>query len=45
LPYSSSYSVHFTFSKIFSVFRHIPYPTECVSHFPCFSVFSPYFRS
>ena len=33
------------FFHVFQVSRHIPYPRVCVSHFPSFSVFSPYFRS
>ena len=37
--------MHFSFSKFFSVSRHIPAPTVCVSHFARFSVFSPHSRS
>ena len=45
LQYSTSSSVHFTFSKFFSVFRHFQYRKECVSHCQYFSVFLQYFRS
>ena len=37
-----SYSVHFSFLTFFTVSCHIPDPTVWVSHFPHFSVFSPY---
>jgi hypothetical protein len=37
--------MHFSFFMFFSVLRHIPGPTVCVSNFPRFSVFSPYSRS
>ena len=43
-PYSWSYSVHFSFSTFLSVSNHVGGPTLCVSHFPWFSVFSPYSR-
>ena len=38
LPYSRSYSVHFSFFSFFSVSRHISHPTVCFSHFPWFSL-------
>jgi hypothetical protein len=40
-----SYSVHFPFSTFFSVSRHIPGPTVCVSHFSRFLGFLPYSKS
>jgi hypothetical protein len=33
------------FSTFFSFPRHISLPKVCISHFPWFSVFSPYSRS
>jgi hypothetical protein len=33
------------FSTFFSFPRHISRPKVCISHFPLFSVFSPYFKS
>jgi hypothetical protein len=33
------------FSTFFSFPRHISRPKVCISHFPWFSVFSPYSRS
>jgi hypothetical protein len=44
LPYSSSYSVHFSFSTFFSIFCHILGPRACISHFPGFSVFLTIFQ-
>ena len=41
LPYFTSYSVHFSFSTLFSVSRHIPGQTIFVFHFSRISVFSP----
>ena len=35
-PYSRSYSVHFSFSNLFSVSSHIPGPTVCISTFSVF---------
>jgi hypothetical protein len=43
-PYSSSDSVHFSFSTFFFS-RHIPGHSVFVSHFTGFSVFSPYPKS
>ena len=40
-----SYGGHFSFFTFFSVSRHIPGLTRGFSHFPCWSVFLPYFRS
>ena len=40
-----SYSGHFKLSNFFSFPRHISRPKVCISHFPGFSVFSPYSRS
>jgi hypothetical protein len=39
LPYSRSYSVHFSFSTFLSVFRHNTGQIVFVSHFPPLSVF------
>ena len=41
--YFKSYSVHLTFSNFF-IFFHIPDPTVCISHVPCFSVFFAIFE-
>ena len=35
----------FLIFHVFQISRHDPGPTVCVSHFPCFSVFSPKSRS
>ena len=43
-PYSRSYSVRFLFLTVFSITRHVPDHTVFVSHFPRFSVLSPYSR-
>jgi hypothetical protein len=43
-PYSRSYSVHFSFSKFFSVSCHIPSPKVCIYHFPRFSLFLSIFQ-
>jgi hypothetical protein len=40
-----SYIVYFSFSTILSVSQYISLPIFCVSHFPNFSIFSPYSRS
>jgi hypothetical protein len=45
LPYSCSSSLLFSFFTFFSVSLNISLPTVCVSHFPRFSLFSPYSRS
>ena len=45
LPYFTSYSVHFSFSTLFSVSLHIPGQTMFESHFSRISFFSPYSRS
>ena len=44
LPYSLSYSVHFSFSMFFRVSCHSLCPTVCVSHFPHCSVFLVIFQ-
>jgi hypothetical protein len=43
-PYSRSSSVRFLFLTFFSFTDHVPDHTVFVSHFPCFSVLSPYSR-
>ena len=45
LPYFTSYSVHFSFSTLFSVPRHFPGQTMFVSHFSRFYFFSQYSMS
>jgi len=40
--YSWSYSVHLSFFMFFNISRHISLPNECYSHFPWFSLLSPY---
>ena len=42
--YPRSYSELFSFSKFFSVSRHIPCHTVFISHFPHFSVFLAIFQ-
>ena len=44
-PYSTSYSVCFSFSTFFSFFRQNPGPTVCISHISHFHCFSLYSRS
>jgi len=44
LPYSLSYSVHFSFSMFFRVSCHSLCPTVCVSHFPHCSLFLVIFQ-
>ena len=43
-PKSRFYSVYFSFFMFFTVSRHIPGPTVCVSQFSCFSVFLALFH-
>ena len=45
LPYSKSYSVHFSYFMFFIVPRDIQSPAILISHFPAWSVYSPYSRS
>jgi hypothetical protein len=44
LPYSRSYSVHFSFSTFSRVSRNIPGLTVYIGHFPTFSVFLATFQ-